>query len=725
MSRLIATLALKYEDDVVAARQRARQVARLLEFDERDQTRIGTAVSEVARQVWQSAKGGEVHFLLEGETAPQVLLVSITERPAAASGKRSGRIKPADQDAAQEPKLTDAIVAAHRLMDQCRVERQDGRQHVRLTRILPRRAPTFSSARVNALKEELLKQPPQSPWEEVRQQNRELMQALEELRLRQEELVRVNRELEDTNRGVVALYAELDEKAEHLRRADEMKSRFLSNTSHEFRTPLNSILGISRLLLDRTDGELTDEQEKQVRYVRQSAQDLLETVNDLLDLAKIEAGKIDVIPSEFEVATLFSALRGMLKPILVSNAVNLVFADAGGLPTLYTDERKVSQILRNFISNALKFTEHGSVEVAASITQDGEAVDFTVTDTGIGITEEDQAIIFEEYTQVDHPLQRRVKGTGLGLPLCRQLASLLGGSVRVSSRVGQGSIFTATIPIRYAAPEQTATPAAAQDVEVAPDRTPLLIVEDEPETRLLYEKYLRGTPFQPIAAGSVRRAREVLRRNRPAAIVLDVVLPNEDAWGWLAELKADERTSDIPVVLATNVEDERKGLALGADAYCVKPLDRMGLLKRLTELTGHRVPGLPRDRPVVLVIDDQEAARYVLRKLLASGGYAMIEAANGPDGLRLAADRQPDLIMLDLAMPGMSGYEVLQRLKRDRRTQAIPVAVVTSQAMSAEQERLLQDAHVVLTKDQLSLGRLMPVMSALGLGHAREARYGT
>ncbi len=712
MSHLIATLALKYEDDVVAARQRARQVTRLLEFDERDQTRIGTAVSEVARQVLQSAKGGDVQFLLEGETSPQVLQVCIAER-AAVPGKRANRSKTPEPNHARELDRTDAVVAAHRLMDQCRVEWQEGRRSVRLTRILPRRAPVFSPAQLKTLSEQLHDQPPQSPWDEVKQQNQELLRALEELRLRQEELVRVNQELEDTNRGVVALYAELDEKAEHLRRADDMKSRFLSNTSHEFRTPLNSILGISRLLLDRTDGDLTDEQDKQVHYIRKSAEELLETVNDLLDLAKIEAGKIDIIPSEFEVATLFSALRGMLKPLLVSNAVSLVFSDASGLPTLYTDERKVSQILRNFISNALKFTERGTVEVSAASTPDGQAVEFTVTDTGIGITEEDQAIIFEEFTQVDHPLQRGVKGTGLGLPLCRHLAMLLGGSVRVSSRVAQGSIFTATIPIRYAGTEEAG--GSVEELLVDSERVPLLIVEDEPETRLLYAKYLRGTPFQPVAAGSIRQAREMLRRQRPAAIVLDVVLPNENSWAWLAELKADERTSGIPIIVATNVEDERKGLALGADAYCMKPLDRTGLLKQLKEVTGHRMPGTPEERPLVLVIDDQEAARYVLRRLLKSGGYGIIEAANGADGLRVAAERQPDLIMLDLAMPGMSGYEVLQRLKGDPRTDWIPVAIVTSQAMSEDQQRLVRDAQVVITKDQLSLGRLMPVMSALGI----------
>jgi signal transduction histidine kinase len=242
-------------------------------------------------------------------------------------------------------------------------------------------------------------------------------------------LARINRELEDTNRGVVALYAELDEKASHLRRADEMKSRFLSNMSHEFRTPLNSILALSGLLLDRADGELTSEQDKQVGFIRKGAETLMELVNDLLDLAKIEAGKVEVQPVDFEVAKLFSALRGMLRPLLVTQSVGLAFEDPGEIPCLYNDEGKLSQILRNFISNALKFTEQGVISVAATFNKADQTVTFSVADTGMGITAEDQSKIFEEFVQLDNPAQRKIKGTGLGLPLCRKLATLLNGKI--------------------------------------------------------------------------------------------------------------------------------------------------------------------------------------------------------------------------------------------------------------------------------------------------------
>ena len=283
----------------------------------------------------------------------------------------------------------------------------------------------------------------------------------ERLRQRQEELERLNEELKDVNRGMVGLYAELDEKARELRRADDIKTQFLSNLSHEFRTPLNSIFALSSLLLERTDGELTSEQEKQVGFIRKAADSLLELVNDLLDLSKIRAGKIEVRPVEFSTATLFSALRGMLRSLQVNPAVALVFEEPDGVPWLYTDEGKVSQILRNFVSNALKFTERGEVRVSARYDEGNRTVTFTVSDSGIGIAADDQERIFEEFTQLEHPAQSKFKGTGLGLPLCRKLAELLGGRIELESEVGVGSKFSLTLPERYVADSE------AGDVEEA------------------------------------------------------------------------------------------------------------------------------------------------------------------------------------------------------------------------------------------------------------------
>jgi signal transduction histidine kinase len=428
----ILNVALANEQDVVLVRQRARQVSSLLGFSHQDQVRIATAVSEVARAACQSGFGGRAAFLIDEAGARQLLEVAISAGPRAPG-----------------PLADDAVVTAHRLMDECRVEQDGGPAVVTMRKAL---APHtwIGPARLAELSSQLaMDSPVANTYNEVVQQNRELAGALAELRERQDDLLALTRELEDTNRGIVALYAEIEDKAERLRRADEMKSRFLSNTSHELRTPLSSIRALAKLLLDRMDGELTSEQERQVRYIDAAATDLSELVNDLLDLAKIEAGKVELQLAPVDPDNLFRALKGMLRPLVDGAHVELVFEPADGIEPFESDEGKISQVLRNFISNALKFTEEGQVGVSARIDAESDTIVFAVHDTGIGIGPDNLQLIFEEFSQIEHPLQRRSKGTGLGLPLCRKLAALLGGRVEVSSQLGVGSTFSLILPRRF------------------------------------------------------------------------------------------------------------------------------------------------------------------------------------------------------------------------------------------------------------------------------------
>jgi CheY-like chemotaxis protein/two-component sensor histidine kinase len=466
--------------------------------------------------------------------------------------------------------------------------------------------------------------------------------------------------------------------------------------SHEFRTPVNSILSLSRILLDRTDGGLTSEQERQVHFIRKAADTLSELINDLLDIAKIEAGKIVIRPVEFEVAELFSTLRGMLRPLLLTDAINLVFAEPEDIPLLHTDESKISQILRNFLSNALKFTERGEVCVSATLTAEGDAVVFSVADTGIGIAPEDQEIIFQEFTQLDNPLQKRVKGTGLGLPLCRKLAELLGGSVSMQSSPGMGSTFFATIPLRYHAPVGAVVEVETQ-WEIDPSRIPVLVVEDEVETQFIYEKFLKGSHFQAIPARSIRDAHQALVRIRPRAIILDILLSGKDAWTLLSQLKAEEKTRDIPLLVITTVEDQQKGLALGADVYGVKPVERTWLLGELTRLIGQpKVPLVP-------IIDDKEVSRYVFKQFLAGTPCVLNETATGLEGLRRAREEHPHIIFLDLGMPGMDGYQLLAHLKANPVTRDIPIVVSTAKILSEEEwTQLAGSAAAILPKAALS-----------------------
>ncbi|GAB2905981.1 ATP-binding protein [Paraburkholderia jirisanensis] len=476
MATQILRIRLDAEEDVVAARRRARSIAAGLGFSPLDQTRIASAVSEIARNAFEYAHGGEVLFAFDGDARPQALLIEIRDR-----GPGIRELEAVlDGTYRSSTGMGRGIAGSRQLMDRCTIDSTPASgTTVSMARFLPADRPELAAAGLDRIVRELMLDPLRPSgggaptlrsFDEVQQQNRELLSTLTELRDRQEELVRLTQELEATNRGVVALYAELDERADELRRADTMKSRFLSNMSHELRTPLSSIRALSNLLLNRLDGELSVEQEHQVLLIRKSAEDLTEIVNDLLDLAKIEAGRTDIMLTSFKPSSLFAALRTMLAPLLTDPAVRLIFEDSNGLPAIHTDEAKLTQILRNFVSNALKFTERGEIRVSARLDEDGEHITFSVADTGIGIAEEHQQVIFEEFGQVQSHLQQRVKGTGLGLPLCRKLAALLGGYVGVDSAFGAGSTFYATLPLRPDVPNEAG--AAPGNLAGNPDSNP-------------------------------------------------------------------------------------------------------------------------------------------------------------------------------------------------------------------------------------------------------------
>jgi CheY-like chemotaxis protein/two-component sensor histidine kinase len=454
------------------------------------------------------------------------------------------------------------------------------------------------------------------------------------------------------------------------------------------------MLSLSRLLLDRVDGELTQEQEKQVVFIRKEAEDLSTLVNDLLDLAKIEAGKIVVHPAEFEVANLFSALRGMLKPLLINPAVNLVFEESEGIRPMMTDEGKVSQILRNFISNSIKFTERGEIRVSARQSENGKGVIFSVSDTGIGIAPEYLDKIFEEYAQVDTPLLKKAKGTGLGLSLSKKLAELLGGRLFVESAPGAGSVFSATIPAVY-------SEAAEEEIKetVLPDitRRQVMVIEDDETAIALYEKYFRGTGFQVLPVRTLKEARRRLKEIIPAAVILDILLKGEDGWGFYVEMKSNDATREIPVFVVTVLDEPDKVFAFGADDFVTKPVERKWLLNKLRDVAKHK----PVEK--VLIIDDEEVARYILKGILADTKYTVFEASGGRAGLEIAEQEMPDVVFLDLLMPEMDGFETLARLKASAKTQDIPVIILTAKVLDEEERRALNKKTIAtISKESTS-----------------------
>jgi signal transduction histidine kinase len=436
-------LRIRVEQDVFAVRQLGREVARAVGFEAQDQTRIATALSEVGRLLVAAGQHADVAFIAVPMQVP-TLWVEM-EHPASGDAIRLG------------PQLDQV----GRLVDTMEVGDGGNGTVVRMSRRLPASAPPLTPDRMNEIRAGLAAHVPGTPFDELAVQNQQLISALDEVRAQRDDLARLNAELEETNRGVmalyhqlsdeleetnrgvVALYAELDEKSVQLRAASEAKSRFLANVSHELRAPVTAIIGLGRLLADESSDRLTDDQGRQVELIRGSASDLLSLVNDLLDLAKAEAGRIEPNWSEVDLKAVFGQLRGTLRPLATRPEVEFVVEEPA-VPRVRSDEVLLAQVLRNLLTNALKFTASGSVRLSVH-TVDSH-VEFTVADTGTGIPLELHQRIFEEFYQVPGSQALTGKGTGLGLPYARRLVGILGGTLRVSSTAGAGSTFTVRLP---------------------------------------------------------------------------------------------------------------------------------------------------------------------------------------------------------------------------------------------------------------------------------------
>lgn len=572
MSSGIASLQLASETDVALALQRAHLIANCLGFERHDQNLISTAVSEIAGNAFEYAGGGTLDFSMARNGDEQKLEIRISDT---GSGIRDiDLIFSGESRASSE--MESGIQGARLLMDEFHVETEPGRGIVvTLCKNLPASAPLHDSVSIRRITDEIAKKDVANPIQELRRQSQNLLFAMSELRRREDELAELAKELEDTNRGVMALYGELEDRAERLKQADEIKSRFLSHISHEFRTPLNSVKALSRILLDRMDGDLSSEQEKQVDLIHKSASTLIELVNDLLDLAKVEAGKVDVSVSEFSVDQLFGALRGALKP-LARPGLDLIFDAAADLPALSTDEGKIAQIVRNLISNAIKFTEAG--EIAVSAAASSEWMIFTVRDSGIGIAPEDQERIFDEFSQVKHPLQRRAKGTGLGLPISRRLAQVLGGDIDAKSELGAGSTFTLTVPRKYNASG------------VAPRRPCLILVVDDDEAfRYIVRQFLSGANYVIAEAADGLQALEYLRHQSPDIVLLDISMPVMDGFEFLQRLSVAVPKVTSSVVVTTSAildANDRRRLAKAASILRKDTLSKSSLLAAIARATA-------------------------------------------------------------------------------------------------------------------------------------------
>jgi PAS domain S-box-containing protein len=479
--------------------------------------------------------------------------------------------------------------------------------------------------------------------------------------------------------------AELEVARDQALKATRHKSEFLANMSHELRTPLNAVIGFSEVLLERMFGELNRKQEEYLRDIMGSGRHLLELINDILDLAKVESGRMELDLGTFDLPAVLNNIVMLIRERAQRHRIHVSLDIDHRLGPLTADERKLKQILLNLLSNAVKFTpDEGAVTLKAVLQDD--VVEISVTDTGVGIELEFQQKIFDEFVQVGDHVGKQ-EGTGLGLALTKKFIELHGGRIRVQSAKGQGSTFTVTLPA-LSTPDKRPVPTVAMPDSPSQADAPLvLVVEDDPAAAKLLAIYLIEAGFSVEVAADGDAAFEKAKTLRPALITLDILIPKTDGWELLARLKADHATTSIPVVVVSIVDEPGRGFSLGAAEYLLKPVDRdvlVQVMQRVIRSNAQEHRGRS-----VLVIDDDPVVLELMDAVLRPEGFEILKAADGGQGLQIARERNPALVVLDLLMPEMNGFEVVDEMHGSPKTAGIPIVVLTNRSLSREEKNRL------------------------------------
>jgi signal transduction histidine kinase/DNA-binding response OmpR family regulator/HAMP domain-containing protein len=510
--------------------------------------------------------------------------------------------------------------------------------------------------------------------------------------------VRVS-ERKTTNGGVVATYADITELKQReaeldglvhelevardaAQEASRTKSSFLANMSHELRTPLNAIIGVTEMLQEDAREFNRDDEIEPLDRVQRAARHLLALINDILDLSKIEAGKMDLVLESFPIATLIDDVVHTVELIASKNENRIVVNCPDTIGSMYTDQIRVRQALMNLVSNASKFTSKGTVTVSAGRERaaDGERVEFAVTDTGIGMSPDQLAKLFQEFSQADSSTTRKYGGTGLGLAISRRFCQMMGGDISVESELGRGSKFVITLPVHVGdieKPARTPEPARPRATRSSQQAPLILIVDDDPTVREVVGRYLEREGFTIAEADGGREGLRLARELNPAAITLDITMPDLDGWTVLAAIKGDPTLADIPVILLTIHDEKNRGFALGASEYLVKPVDRDKLVRVLRQLSTPSGGS-------ILVVDDDQMSRVGLRNALQHAGWQVVEADNGQIALTRLNEARPNAILLDLMMPEMDGFEFIDEVRQHEDWREIPIIVITARDVTAE-----------------------------------------
>lgn len=496
---------------------------------------------------------------------------------------------------------------------------------------------------------------------------------------------------------------ELEKKADELQRATQLKSEFLANMSHELRTPMNSIIGFTGRVIKKASEQLDERQLKNLHTVERNAHHLLNLINSLLDLSKIEAGKMDAHAEDFDFATLVKEVFSLTQPMLENKDVEFIADVPEDGIELNTDNVKLKQILINLVSNAVKFTSEGSVTISAEIltNRDEPQIAIRVVDTGVGMNQEAMQYIFDAFRQVDGSLTRKVGGTGLGLAIVRSFSDLLRGSVMVESKEGMGTTFEVVIPVSLNNTESStdiAMPVLPIPQNYSNDKPTILCIDDEAEVLELISSYLVDEGYQVVTSMDPGEAVALAKELQPLAITLDVMMPHKDGWSVLSELKSSDKTRDIPVFIISFLDNKALGYQLGAFDYMQKPVEPERLISGIKRISQGQIKN-------VLIVDDDKEARDLMCEILSDAQIKCQTTVDGNDALAYLekTSELPEIILLDLMMPGMDGFELLRKMQENELWSAIPVVVVTAKALEEHEREFLQPRVAsILAKEGLT-----------------------
>ncbi len=529
-------------------------------------------------------------------------------------------------------------------------------------------------------------------------------------------------ELMETNNTLLRSQEELAHARDEALKANRAKSIFLANMSHELRTPLNAILGYSEMLQEDLEDMGEEEMVSDLTKIHRSGDHLLNIINDILDLSKIEAGRMLLYLTEFDLGALLEDVLNAVQPLILKNNNDLQSLPFYGLGLMYADETKVRQILFNLLSNASKFTEQGIIALDVDrVERNGRSYfAFEVKDTGIGMSEEQADKLFEPFVQADLSTTRQYGGTGLGLAITKRFCEMMGGSIELESELDRGSIFTVYLPVQVAEPQPEPNFIPIGSIEGGQR---VLIIDDDPVVRDLMHRFLVKEGFNAEVATGGQQGIEMAKKLQPDLITLDVIMPDMDGWAVLSALKEHEETADIPVVMLTMIDDKQRGYTLGATDYLSKPIDRDRLLRIVRRLYGR--DETDQNAPV-LVVEDNEPTREMLRRNLQKEGWQVLEAENGRIALEIVQEQTPALVLLDLMMPEMDGFEFVTEFRKIEHLKHIPIIVVTAKELTDEDqmhlsgyvERIIQKASY--SRDAL-LGEVRKLAQAqVGKGDPSE-----